>query len=68
MRVEYGQQGNSWLTDKNTKRQKYEKGQDQKTKWSRQKDEKGQGPSPPLGLLSGFAFGLCPSKVKSKRP
>ena len=51
----------SWLTDKNTKRQKYEKGQDQKTKWSRQKDEKGQGPSP-------WTFeGLCPSNFHQKK-
>ena len=31
-KVGYGQQGGSWLTDKNTKRQKDGKGQDQKTK------------------------------------
>ena len=56
MSVIYGQQGGSWLTDKNTKRQKDEKDQDQKTKWSRQKDEKGQGPS---------NLGPCPTKVPS---
>ena len=44
MIVEYGQQGGSWLTDKNTKKQKDEKGQDQKIKLSRLKDEK----APPL--------------------
>ena len=54
------------MTDKNTKRQKYEKGQDQKTKWSRQKDEKGQGPSPPLGLLRGFALGFALQKSKER--
>ena len=56
MRVKYGQQGGSWLTDKNTKRQKDEKGQDQKTKWSRQKDEKSQS----LSFLSFHMF-ICSS-------
>ena len=57
-----------------TKIQKYENGQDKKTKWSRQKNEKSQDPSPPLGLLRGFAFVLClgalplKSQRKEERP
>ena len=54
--------GGSWLTVKNTKRQKYEKGQDQKTKWSRQKDEKGQ------GLFDLTFEGQSPSKVQWEGP
>ena len=49
-----------------TKIQKYENGQDKKTKWSRQKNGKGQGPFSPLGLLRGFALGFALQKSKER--